>query len=427
MFTSNERIAVFSLAAILAIRMLGLFIIIPVFSPYLQSLSDSTPLLIGITMGIYGLFQALLQIPFGILSDYIGRREVITLGLGLFLIGSVLCGVGNNIYTVLLGRSLQGAGAISSTVIALLSDLTSEESRTKAMAMIGMSIGASFIIAFMFGPMVSSFIAINKIFYITALLVVPVLYILWQVVPVVNNLSSRSSARRVEPGSNLKDLGSSAEMTNKLSGENPYKKIFSLIKNKKIASQLFIHSFGVFSLHGILMANFVALPILLKSMGLTGTQQGYLYIEVFIAAILFMLPMIIYSERFKQQKQVIILSIVLVAISELTFWLYFDKFWGIMFGLVLFFIGFNVLEASLPSIVSKLAPAEAKGAVLGVYSTAQFLGPMLGGLISGLLFKFYGLSTIFLLGLFWALAWFLFMPRVKFNVNSNLNTTELSS
>lgn len=355
MFTSQERTAILSLSAIMALRMLGLFIIIPVFSPYLQTLANATPLLIGLTMGIYGLTQAILQIPFGILSDYIGRREVITLGLVLFLIGSLIAGGSHNIWLVLLGRALQGAGAISGTVIALLSDLTSEQARTKAMAVIGMSIGTSFMLAFMLGPILNSFLEISNIFYLIALLVIPILFILWRVVPVDSNTELYSV------------------VTPRESVIASYKNnIKMLLANKKLSKQFKIHSLGIFSLHGILMANFVAIPILLKNLGLTSYQQGTAYIEVFLIAIFIMAPILIIAEKKHRQKSILILSVLLLILSELIFWLFYAKFWGIMLGLVTFFVGFNILEASLPSIISKLAPKNMKGTVLGIYSTAQF-------------------------------------------------------
>lgn len=388
MFTTAERTAIFSLASIMAFRMLGLFIIIPIFSPYLQTLVHSTPLLIGLTMGIYGLTQAILQIPFGILSDYIGRREVITIGLLLFFLGSILAGSSDNIYIVLLGRALQGSGAISSSLIALLSDLTTEQSRTKAMAVLGMSIGSAFMAAFMFGPLLNSFIPVHKIFYLVAFLVLPILFILWKIVPVPDR-------------SHLTQYN--AEIS----------RVTNIFHDKTMLKQLVLHSFGIFTLHGILMANFVAIPLLLKQLGLAVGTQGFAYIKVFLVAVLFMVPLIIYSEKNNKQKKVLILSVLLLFISELIFWLLSDTFWGIMLGMVVFFIGFNVLEASLPSIISKIAPKQNKGAALGMYSTAQFLGPMLGGLLSGILFKYYGLVSIFILGLVWASLWLCCLPYMQ--------------
>lgn len=388
MFSKIERTAIFSLSAILVFRMLGLFIIIPIFSPYLHTLANASPLLIGLTMGIYGLTQALLQIPFGILSDYIGRREVITVGLVLFFIGSILAGSAGhngNIYIVLFGRMLQGAGAISGTIMALLSDLTSEQVRTKAMAVIGMSIGAAFMLAFMTGPLLNSILSIQHIFYMVAALVLPILFILWRVVP---NANSGKPCTKVK-------VGLSEEINH----------ISNIIKDKNISKKLVLYCFGIFSLHAVLMINFVAVPMLLKSLGLTSVQQGRVYIEVFLIAILFMVPLIIYSEVKKQTNKVLLLSIGLLLCSELIFWLSYDKFWGIMLGLVIFFIGFNVLEASLPSLVSKLVPAHNRGAAMGVYSTAQFLGPMLGGVLAGILYKYYGLVSIFSLGLAWVVMW----------------------
>lgn len=391
MFTPQERTAVFSLACILAFRMIGLFVIIPIFSPYLQGLENSTPLLIGLTMGIYGLTQAIFQIPFGILSDYIGRKEVITLGLIIFLLGCCIAGYSDNIWWTMLGRALQGAGAISGTTIALISDLTSEQSRTKAMAIIGVSIGAAFMLAFMLGPMLNSFLSVNNIFYLIGCLVLPILIILWFITPNVNKYTKQTVQTvtpAIEPGS-----GSVS--------------ILQLLNNKNIFKQLKVHNFGIFTLHGILMANFVALPILFKNFDLTNQRQAITYILVFFLSVLFMVPLLIISEKNQQQKNIMRFSVLLLVLSQVIFWFLNAKFWGIIVGLILFFTGFNILEASLPSIISKLAPKNSKGAAMGVYSTAQFLGPMLGGVLAGVIFKHYGLAYIFILGLLWSGLWLL--------------------
>ena len=388
MFKPQERKAVFSLALILAFRMLGLFIIIPVFSPYLQGLNHSTPLLIGLTMGIYGLTQAIFQIPFGILSDYIGRKEVITAGLLIFLLGSLIAAISDNIYVTMLGRALQGAGAISGTTIALLSDLTTIESRTKAMAIIGVSIGSAFMLAFILGPVLNAVLSVNNMFYITALMVLPILYMLWYIVP---DLPHNKSKNKTHHKPSLKALSQQWQSQGS--------------ENKKIFKQLKIHSFGIFSLHGLLMANFLAIPIIFKNFGLTSQAQGYAYIIIFLIAVVCMGPLLMIAERNKRQNEIIIFAVILLVLAQITFWLFNAKFWGIMVGLVLFFTGFNILEASLPSLISKIAPAENKGAVMGAYSTAQFLGPMLGGAVAGVLFKYYGLVAIFVFGLLWASLW----------------------
>ncbi|MBP9722152.1 MAG: MFS transporter [Gammaproteobacteria bacterium] len=387
MFNTEERVAVLSLASILAFRMLGLFIIIPIFSPYLQSLQNSTPLLIGLAMGVYGLTQAIFQLPFGILSDYTGRKEVITLGLCIFLVGCIVAASSQNIWVVILGRAIQGIGAISGTTMALLTDLTSEQSRTKAMAFMGVSVGAAFMLAFIAGPMLNAVLSVNNIFYLIGLLVIPILLILWFITP--NNYNSINNQDNKNSNINLK---------------------------KQISINLRLLSFGVFTLHGILMANFVALPIILKNFNLSGQQQGYIYIQVFIVAIIAMIPMLIYAEKKQQQKKVIQLSVLLLILAEAIFWLLNAKFWGIIFGLVLFFLGFNILEASLPSIVSKLAPKSSKGAVMGLYSTAQFLGPMLGGALAGILFNYFGLVSIFLLGIAWSSLWFILLQKLQNNI-----------
>ncbi len=407
MFNPVERKAVLSLACILAFRMLGLFIIIPVFSPYLQSLDNSTPLLIGFAMGIYGLTQAIFQLPFGILSDYMGRKKVITLGLLLFLLGSVVAGSSQNILLVILGRALQGTGAISGATMALLSDLTSEESRTKAMAVMGMSIGSAFMLAFILGPTLNTIISVQNIFYVVAGLVVPILAILWLVTPTPSLETHVNVSSNMILPENLRSLFNAVKTT-KVS-----KDIYKLIK---------ILSFSVFTLHGILMANFVAIPIIFRHLGLTSQQQAWIYITVFVLAVLVMLPILIVAEKKQQQKKAILFSVLILILAETILWLLNGKFWGIIAGLILFFVGFNILEASLPSLISKVAPKNNKGAVMGVYSTAQFLGPMLGGALAGVLFNYFSLVSVFLLGMIWAVFWLLI---IYFNLNRGMKWQEV--
>lgn len=407
MFNPVERKAVLSLACILAFRMLGLFIIIPVFSPYLQSLDNSTPLLIGFAMGIYGLTQAIFQLPFGILSDHMGRKKVITLGLLLFLLGSVVAGSSQNVLLVILGRALQGTGAISGATMALLSDLTSEESRTKAMAVMGMSIGSAFMLAFILGPTLNTIISVQNIFYVVASLVVPILAILWLVTP------TPSLETHVNVSSNM------------ILPEN-LRSLFNAVKTTKVSKDIYrlikILSFSVFTLHGILMANFVAIPIIFRHLGLTSQQQAWVYITVFVLAVLVMLPILIVAEKKQQQKKAILFSVLILILAETILWLLNAKFWGIIAGLILFFVGFNILEASLPSLISKVAPKNNKGAVMGVYSTAQFLGPMLGGALAGVLFNYFSLVSVFLLGMIWAVFWLLI---IYFNLNRGMKWQEV--
>lgn len=390
MFTKVERVAIFSLASILLFRMLGLFIVIPVFSPYLQTLANSTPFLIGLTMGVYGLTQAICQIPMGFLSDYLGRKIVVTLGLAVFFFGSLIAGAANDIWFTMLGRALQGAGAISGVLLALLSDLTSDKSRTKAMSIIGVSIGAAFILAFILGPILNSMIAVKGIFYLIAILVIPVVCILWFCTPNPNS------------NNNFNIKNSSHEHG-----------LRSLYADKELFTQLAVHGFGIFSLHGILMADFVALPLILKNLALTSWQQAEVYVAVFIVAVLIMLPVIIISEKKKRQDFIVRFSVALLILSQIIFLFFNYKLWGIIIGLIVFFTGFNILEATLPSLVSKLAPKTIKGTVMGAYSTAQFLGPMLGGLFAGVLFKYCSLIVIFVCGGLWAIAWFLSLEFLK--------------
>lgn len=386
MSSNSVNKSIISISIIFCFRMFGLFVMIPIFSPYLNNLANATPYLIGLTMGVYGLTQAILQIPFGILSDYIGRKEVITIGLIIFFIGCIVAASSNNIWLIMLGRALQGAGAISGTLMALLSDLTSEESRTKAMAYVGMSIGASFMLAFILGPILSNYLSINNIFYLIAILVMPIIYILWHIVP--NNFSNNTSD--VNTGS-----------PDRLTG--PIRKIFN---NKSLLKKLMLYSFGIFSLHGILTINFMALPIILsKYLLVSKNLQSLIYLIIFSISAIFMLITIIYSEKNKKQNFGIFIAISLLVLSSLFFCLLSDNFWSIVLGMVIFFTGFNILEASLPSAISKLVNNNIRGAAMGLYSSAQFMGPMIGGIIAGIVFKNYSLTAVFYISLLWASLW----------------------
>lgn len=364
--TSVERRSALSLSLIMALRMLGLFMILPVFSLYAIQLQHATPFLIGLAMGIYGLTQALFQIPFGFLSDRVGRRKIITLGLILFILGSLLSAIANNIEIMIIGRALQGVGAVGSTIMAMMADLTRIKQRTKAMAIAGMTIGTSFALAMMLGPILAPWI---NLFWLAALCGVLGIVILFTAVPVPMKETWHADT---EP--EFDQFG-------------------------KIATQveLLRLNIGIFILHAILTASFVVLPISLQKAGLPGNQQWFLYLPTLFLGFLLSVPFIFAAEKRHQLKSFFLGAISVLAISELLLWFFVNNL--LLFGvsLLLFFSAFSLLEAFLPSLVSRMAPPNHKGTALGIYSCSQFLGIFVGGLVGGWFFGRFGLTQVFLI------------------------------
>ncbi len=361
--TPEERKSAVSLAGIFGLRMLGLFLILPVFSPYAHGLKGAAehPMLVGIALGAYGLTQALLQIPFGMLSDRIGRKPVIAAGMLLFAIGSVVAASSDSINGVLLGRVIQGSGAVAAAIIALVADLTREEHRTKAMAMIGMTIGVSFMVSMVAGPVLGHLIGVSGIFWLTAVLSLASILFLYLVVP--------------EPKRQVHHRD--AEMTAGMLGK--------VLAN----GELLRLDFGVFVLHAALTAMFVVLPMVLMDPShplLTGASQWKLYLPVMAGSFVLMIPMVIIAEAKRKMKQVFVLSIGLLAAAQIGMALWGASLGTIAASLFVFFVGFNALEATLPSIISKIAPASAKGTAMGVYNTCEFFGAFVGGVLGGFLY-----------------------------------------
>ncbi len=366
---STEQRAAAGLAAVFAFRMLGMFMVLPVLATYGQELAGATPLLIGLAIGAYGLTQALLQIPFGILSDRIGRLPVIYLGLLIFAAGAALAATADSIWGVVLGRVLQGAGAISAAVMALLSDLTREQHRTKAMAMIGMSIGLSFSAAMIVGPLLTRAFGLSGLFWVTAGMAVLGILIIALLVPrppqALQHRESGVARQALWP--TLRD------------------------------GQLLRLDFGIAALHAILMASFVALPLaLVEQGGLPREEHWWVYLVAMLLGFVAMLPFIIYGEKKRQMKRVLLGAVSLLLLCELFFWQFGGSLRALVIGSLLFFTAFNLLEASLPSLISKMAPAGGKGTAMGVYSTSQFLGAAVGGLLGGWLFQVGGVDAVFL-------------------------------
>jgi predicted MFS family arabinose efflux permease len=381
----NNRWAVVSLATIMSLRMLGLFMVLPVFSLYANQLAGATPLLIGLAMGIYGLTQALLQIPFGALSDHFGRRKIIAIGLILFALGSLLAAFSHNIFSMILARALQGAGAIGSTVIASIADLTSEKQRTKAMAITGMTIGASFSLAMMLGPLLAAWMNVDGIFQLAVLFSIIALIILFTLVP-------------------------SAPLMHHTDVEPSTQQFLSLLKQPDLQRL----NCGIFMLHIIFTASFVVIPISLQHMaGLHGKQQWWLYLPILFFAFLATLPVIIFAEKKQRVKEVFLGAIVLLSLAEFLLWIFAHHLLLSAISLLLFFTAFSVLEAFLPSLVSRTAPPSRKGTALGIYSCAQFLGIFVGGIAGGWLYGALGLTYVYLFCAALAIFWLAIAFRMK--------------
>lgn len=374
-----------SIALIYGIRMLGLFMILPVFSIFAENLVDTTPLLIGLALGIYGLTQGLLQIPFGMLSDKIGRKPVIAGGLIIFAIGSVIAAYADTIHGVIAGRAIQGAGAIAAALMALAADLSREEHRIKIMSMIGINIGVAFAVAMIIGPVIYAWIGMKGIFLLTGILAILAILVLFKVVPKSNSLSFHRDAQ-LEPS-----------------------QVSSIFKN----TQLLRLDAGIFVLHAVLMAVFIAIPLMLRDAGLESLQHGWLYAPVFVVSILLMVPFIILAEAKRRLKQVFVGAVLALASSILVMMFSEQSIVRIALALGLFFTAFNLLEASLPSLVAKISPADRKGTAMGVYSSSQFLGAFVGGVIGGWAYGQGGAQLLLNVCLALVLVWFVLAATMK--------------
>jgi len=384
--SGGETRAAGGLALVFAFRMLGMFMVLPVLATYGMDLAGASPALIGLAIGAYGLTQAVLQIPFGILSDRIGRRPVIYFGLIIFALGSVLAANADSIWGIIAGRILQGAGAISAAVMALLSDLTREQHRTKAMAMIGMTIGLSFAIAMVVGPLLTSAFGLSGLFLATGGMALIGVFIVAVVVP-----KNTGTLQHRESGVARKALGPTLRHPDLLRLD-----------------------LGIFVLHAMLMSSFVALPLaLVAKAGLPKEQHWWVYLTALLISFFAMIPFIIYGEKKRQMKRVLIGAVTVLMLTELFFWAFGDTLRALVLGTVVFFIAFNLLEASLPSLISKVSPAGGKGTAMGVYSTSQFLGSAAGGILGGWLFQHGGLSVVFLGGAGLAALWLTFAVTMR--------------
>ncbi len=371
--------ATVGLAGVYGVRMLGLFLILPVFALFAEGLPGATPFLTGLAVGIYGLTQAALQIPFGLLSDRIGRKPVIFGGLLLFALGSAIAGSADDVWLVIIGRAVQGAGAISAAVMALAADLTREENRTKAMATIGMTIGLSFMLALLAGPLLGRLIGVSGIFWLTAVLALVAIALVALVVPTPTRSMTHRDAEAVPA---------------------MFRRVFSF-------SDLWRLDLGIFSLHLILTALFLSIPLVLRDLGLAPVQHSTLYLPVMLLSLVAMVPFVIIAEKRGMMKQVLLGAVAALSLAQFALGMFASAFWGFVGALLVFFTAINLLEAVMPSLVSKVAPVDAKGTAMGVYSTSQFAGAFVGGLVGGTVHQHFGLTAVFEAGALVALIWLL--------------------
>ena len=325
--------------------MLGLFMVLPVLALYQENYADATPFLLGLTLGVYGLTQAILQIPLGLLSDRIGRAPVIIGGLLLFVVGSVVAAMADTMQGLILGRALQGMGAIASTLMAMVTDLTSEQNRTKAMASIGASIGLSFILAMIAGPLIASAMGLSGVFWVTALLGCIGIFVFVLLVPRVF-----SAQKNRETLADLNQIG--------------------LLLKQPTLLRL---NLGIFALHLALMAAFVVIPTMLSGqLGFSGDDLWWVYLALLGGGFVAMLPVMILSEKYQRQKLTFVSAIACMTVAMLVL----GREQGAILTLamlLLFFAAFNLLEATLPSWLSKVCPAGSRGTAMGIYSTSQFM------------------------------------------------------
>jgi len=377
---STERRAAIAIAFMIALRMYGLFLILPVFSIYGQEISGATPFLIGVAICIYGLTQAFLQIPMGFLSDIWGRKKVIALGLSLFLAGSVIAALATDISTIIIGRAVQGMGAIAATGMALIADVSRPEQRSKMMAIVGVSIGFSFMLAFITGPVLARFYGLSGLFWVTAGLAALALLVL---VFMIN------------------------EPIKRMDRDYRFIEVFQSIRDK----QLLLLDVGVFAIHASMSALFLVLPVILVSyFSWPVIDHWKLYLPVMVASIFIMIPLIFWQEKRKNHIRLMLVSFLLLAANFLLLQWGFEIWVVVVISLIIYFGLFNYLEASMPALLSKVATEKYRGAAMGAYSTAQFMGAFIGGAMGGYLMAYspeavlmalFGLLALLGLAGFW--------------------------
>lgn len=354
MMNALERRSTFALSSIFALRMLGLFMIIPVFSVAGQSYQGATPALIGLAVGVYGLTQAILQIPFSLLADRFSRKLLVIIGLLLFALGGAVAAMSETIYGVIIGRAIAGGGAVSAVVMALLADVTREEQRSKAMAIMGMSIGVSFMLAFSLGPWLTSLVGISGLFWVTTIMGLAAISMLFLVPKITRHHKNYQQGYLQQ----LKQVLKMGDL-----------------------NRLHI---SVFALHLLLTAMFIYMPSqLIQVADIPLASHGWVYLPLLIISLFFAFPSIILAEKYRQMRGIFLTAIAGIVLGLLVLIFGFESKYILLLGLGLFFVAFNVMEALLPSWLSKSAPIQSKATAMGVNASSQFLGAFFGGMIGG--------------------------------------------
>lgn len=387
---NKEFLAAIAIAVLFLVRMLGLFTILPVLPLVAEELVSSTPLLIGVAIGIYGLSQAVLQVPLGLASDRFSRKSVITFGLVIFILGSLVAAMAEDIFGIILGRFLQGCGAIASTLLALVSDVTRVEQRSKAMAIIGAGIGTSFGVSIVLGPVIAAYAGLSGVFMFSAMVGVLGLIILWTVVPTPISLKTNLDTKVV------------------------MEKFSSVLFN----SSLIPVNLGVFFLHYFLTAGFLVFPLLFREVGISDADHSMYYLGILFASVVLMAPFVWVSDRKGRSRSVMQWMVMVLLLAMLGLASVKGSVALVLF-MVAFFIGFNLLEVLLPAHMSRVVAAGTRGTGMGVYSTFQFLGTFAGGVVGGVLLSYGDISTVLYVNSGVCVFWFLLSFKVE-----NLNEVE---
>lgn len=378
--------ALLALTTIFALRMLGLFMILPVFAVYATQLNHVNPLLIGIALGIYGLTQALLQIPFGCASDRLGRKPIIMLGLLLLAVGSVVAAFSDSIYGIIVGRGLQGASAIGCVLTAYVADLTSETVRVRAMAVIGITIGLSFALAMALGPLLSEWQGVPGLFWITAgfALIAMLMLLMFVPTPVITESDGAGYP------------------------------VLQLIPKVLIKPELRVLAVGAFILHASLVALFLKIPLAVQNLGFEEGAAWQFYLPLLFFSLLAAAFGLLWLEKRSQVKNGLTFAVLTLVISECSIGLFSKTQLGLAISLWMFFTAFNILEASLPALVVQYAPKQSKGTALGLYSSSQFLGLFAGGVMGGWLDANYGMVAIMSFCIILTVVWLIWDFSVNF-------------
>ncbi|VFP86436.1 MFS transporter [Candidatus Erwinia haradaeae] len=376
--TSIEKNASWGLGAVFSLRMLGLFMALPILTTYGYTLDGANETLTGLAVGIYGITQAFFQIPFGLLSDRFGRKPLIISGLSIFTIGSIISAMTHSIWGIIFGRALQGAGAIAGTIMALLSDLLSEEHYTKVITFLGISFGITFSLAIVLGPIITQTLGLQELFWIIAILTIISIILILLIVP--------------SPSKRILNRESSLVTSS----------IHHVISNVHLMKL----NLSVFFLHALLMSSFLGVPKKFIKAGLSAGEHWPIYLFTMSIALAITAPLLIYSEKKRQMKKVFILAIGCILGAESIFWIIDYPIWPLIASLQIFFISFTLMEAILPSFISKQSPAGYKGTAMGVYTTSQCMGVATGGFVSGWILDHMGNNILFLFNMLIALSWF---------------------